>query len=112
MYDQPNNATFFQKVESVQYKVALAIIGAIQGTSQENLLVELGLETFKSRRWLRRLCCMYKIINIGLPKYLTDLISKREIGYKGKNVNYTFFIAELKVLKIYFSHILLRLGIV
>ena len=31
MYDQPNNATFFQKVESVQYKAALAIIGAIQG---------------------------------------------------------------------------------
>ena len=55
--------------------------GAIQGTSQE----ELGLETLKSRRWLKRLCCMYKIINIGIPKYLTDLIPKGEIGY---NIRY------------------------
>ena len=36
MYDQPNNATLCQKIESVQYKVALAITGAIQGTSREN----------------------------------------------------------------------------
>ena len=52
-----------------------------QVTSQEKLLDELDLETLKSRRWLRRLCCTYKIINIGIPKYLTDLIPKREIDY-------------------------------
>ena len=67
LYDQPNNATFCQKTESFQYKAALAITGAIQGTSQEKLLEELNLETLKTRRWLRRLCCMYKIINIGIP---------------------------------------------
>ena len=61
LYDQPNNATFCQKIESFQYKAALAITGAIHDTSQENFLEELGLETLKSRRWLRRLCCMYKI---------------------------------------------------
>ena len=36
--DQPNNATSCQKIESFQYKGALAITGAIQGTSQEKLL--------------------------------------------------------------------------
>ena len=36
LYDQPNDATFCQKTESFQYKAALAITGAIQGTSQEN----------------------------------------------------------------------------
>ena len=46
--DQPNNATFCQKIESVQYEAALAITGTIQGTSQEKLLDELGLETRKS----------------------------------------------------------------
>ena len=61
LYDQPNNATFCQKIESFRYKAALAITGAIQGTSQEKLLEELGLETLKSPKWLRRLCCMYKI---------------------------------------------------
>ena len=91
LYDQPNNATFCQKIESFQYKAPLAITGAIQGTSQEKLLEELGLETLKSHRWLRRLCCKYKIINIGLPKYITDLIPKREIGYNIKYRNKSFF---------------------
>ena len=36
-------------------KAAVAITGAIHGTSQEKRLEELGLETLKSRRWLRRL---------------------------------------------------------
>ena len=45
MYDQPNNATFCQKIESFQYKAAFTITGAIQGTSQEKHLEELGLET-------------------------------------------------------------------
>ena len=92
LYDQPNNATFCQKIETFQYKAALAITGAIQGTSQEKILNwELGLETLKSRRWLRMLCCMYKIINLVIPKYLTNLIPKREIGYKIRNRNKSFF---------------------
>ena len=44
---------------------------------------------------------MYKIINIGIPKYLTDLIPKRKIGYKITNGNKPFLIVELKVLKIH-----------
>ena len=39
-------------------KAAVAITGAIHGTSQEKRLEELGLETLKSRKWLRRLSCM------------------------------------------------------
>ena len=31
---------------------------------------------------------MYKIINIGIPKYLTDLIPKREIGYNVRNKSF------------------------
>ena len=64
IYDQPNNTTFRQKIESFKYKAAHAITGEIQGTSEEKLLEKLGLETLKSRRWFRRLCCIYKIINI------------------------------------------------
>ena len=41
----------------------------------------------------------------------SGLIPKREIGYNIRNRNKSFFIAKLKVLKIHFSHILLRLGI-
>ena len=77
LYDQPNNATFCQKTESDQYKAAPAITRDFQ----EKVVAEWGLETLKSRRWLRRLYCMYKVINI----YFTDLIPKREIGYIIRN---------------------------
>ena len=40
----------YKKLESVQYKAALAITGAIQGSSREKLYQELGLESLKSRR--------------------------------------------------------------
>ena len=40
---------------------------------------------------VEKVCCMYKIINIGIPKYLTDLIPKREIGYNIRNRNKSFF---------------------
>ena len=44
IYDQPLNESLSNKIESVQYKAALAITGAIQGSSQKKLFQELGLE--------------------------------------------------------------------
>ena len=35
---------------------------------------ELGLETLKFRRWLKKLCCFYKIKNNGITSYLAELI--------------------------------------
>ena len=55
IYDEPQNEYFYEKLESVQYKAALAITGAIQGSSREKLYHELGPESLKSRRWYRRL---------------------------------------------------------
>ena len=42
--------SFCKKQESVQYKAALAIIGAIQGTSRNKIYEELGIESLKARR--------------------------------------------------------------
>ena len=56
LYDQPNNKSFCQKIETVQYNAALAITGAIKGTSQIKLYNELGLESLEFRRWFRKLC--------------------------------------------------------
>ena len=50
IYNQPQNESFGNKLEPVQYKAALAITGAIQGTSCDKLYQELGLESLKSRR--------------------------------------------------------------
>ena len=44
IYDQPNNESFCTRIERIQYKVPLAITGAIRGTSQIKLYKELGLE--------------------------------------------------------------------
>ena len=57
IYDQAYNASFHQKLDSIQYNAALAITGAIRGTSKEKLYDELGLETLEKRRWYRKLCC-------------------------------------------------------
>ena len=58
VYDQPSNASFSKKIESVQYNAALAITGTIKGSSLEKLYQELGLEYLYQRRWARRLCLL------------------------------------------------------
>ena len=58
VYDQPTNDFFCKKMESVQYNAALAITGALKGTSQVKPYKELGLESLKLRRKLRRLCIL------------------------------------------------------
>ena len=50
IYDQPQNDSFSQKLESIQYKAALAITGAIQGTSCDKIFQGLRLESLKLRR--------------------------------------------------------------
>ena len=49
IYDRAFNESFQNKLESVQYNAALAITGAIGGSSREKLYQELGLESLKSR---------------------------------------------------------------
>ena len=63
VYDQPLNESLFSRIESVQYKVALAITGAIQGSSREKLYQKLGLEHLHQRRWIKRLCLFYKVFH-------------------------------------------------
>ena len=98
--NQPENERFCEKIESVQYNAALAIAWAIQGTSREKLYKELGLETLKSRRWLKKLCCFYKIKNNGIPSYLAELIPSEFHLYKTWNKrNITIFSCKTDTFK-------------
>ena len=72
--NQPSNDAFSSKLETVQYNAALAITGAIKGTSREKLYQELGLEYLQQRRWMRRLCSFYKVVSIKLPAYIYEII--------------------------------------
>ena len=53
IYDQPNNKSFCNLIERVQYDAAVAITGAIKGTSQLKIYDELGFESLKFRRCFR-----------------------------------------------------------
>ena len=64
----------FETLESIQYNAALAITGAIRGSSREKLYQELSLESLQQRRWYRKLCLFFKIIKNQSPKYLFELI--------------------------------------
>ena len=83
--DQPHNESFCEKIEVVQYKAALAITGAIQGTSRDKIYQELGLESLKSRRWYKRLTCMFKIMRNEAPEYLINLVPKCEYAINTRN---------------------------
>ena len=67
--------------------VSLAITGAIKCTSCSKLYNELGLEFLESRRRLRCLCFLHKIISNGLPAYLYKLIPKKSHQYITRNRN-------------------------
>ena len=70
IYDQPHNESFCNNLEKLQYNAALAITDAIKGASKLKIYEELGFESLKFRRWMRRLCGFYKIKTRGHPEYL------------------------------------------
>ena len=80
----------------------------MQGTSRDKIYQELGLESLKSRRWYKRLRCMFKIMKKEVPNYLINLIPKCEAAIRTRNNNvltyncrtdcfkYSFFPSTLK----------------
>ena len=87
IYDQAYNASFHQKLDSIQYNAALAISSAIRGTSKKKLYGELGLETLEKRRWYRKLCCFFKIFRYKCPKHLFNIITTSVSTYNTRNTN-------------------------
>ena len=87
IYDQTYTVSFHQKIESVQYNSALAITGAIRGTSKEKLYQALGLETLEKRRWYRKLCCFFKIFRNQSSKYLFNITPTSVRSYNTRNAD-------------------------
>ena len=96
IYDNPGNASFSSKLESIQYNAMLAISGAIRGTSREKLYQEIGIESLEDRRWLRRLCLFYKIINNNTPSYLHDLVKKQIPNYSFRSFSVRSYTSRTK----------------
>ena len=63
------DSSLMSKLEFTQYAAALAVSDAWRGTNTDKLFEELGWESLAHRRWYRRLCLFYKIMNNGTPEY-------------------------------------------
>ena len=74
-----------QNIESIQYNTALAITGAIRGTSREKHYQELAFEYLQQRRWYGKLCCLFKIINNQSLSYLFQLVPSLNTRYFAQN---------------------------
>ena len=85
VYDQPNNSSFVNRIESLQYSACLAVTGAIRGTSKVKLYNELGLESLSNRRWYRRLSTFFNIFSKKSPLYLYELIPKQTHSINTRN---------------------------
>ena len=81
-YDPDMRLTFTQKLEQTQYLAALAVTGTWRGTNRRRLFNELGWETLYDRRWYRRLCHLFSLINSKSPEYLySELPQARQMQY-------------------------------
>ena len=77
IYDQSYNNTFHQKMESVQYNGAIAITGAIRGSSREKLYqeLELGLKPLQQRQWYSKLCYFFELTKKGNLPSISSIMS-------------------------------------
>ena len=107
LYHQPCNESINGKLESIQYNATLAITRAIKGTSRSKLYKELGLESLKSRKTLRRFCAFHKIVSTRLPAYLCNLIRSSTHAYQTR-LQVTFQHANVGLI---FLNILFFLGL-
>ena len=61
IFDQSNNESFCQQIESFQYNASLVITGAIKETSRLKLYNEIWLESLKFRLWFRKFVPLTKL---------------------------------------------------
>ena len=91
IYGQLNLSSLTNKIKSVQYNAALAITSTLRGTSKEKWYQELGFESLKDRRWLKRLCYLYKTASSKQPAHLYDLILPFQRSSQNKGCIYEPF---------------------
>ena len=74
-------------MKSIQYNTALAITGAIRGSSREKLYQELGLQSLQQWQWYRKLYYFFKLIKSKSPKHLFNNIPTVRSTYRTRNID-------------------------
>ena len=85
----------------IQYNTALAVAGAVRGSSSEKLYQELVLESLKNRRWYRKFCQFYQILKSKSPRCIFDIIPAK---LRVHNSRYCDNIPLLKIKHNYFRN--------
>ena len=96
-------------MELIQYNAALAITGAIRGSSREKLYQELGLESLRKRRWYRKLCYFFKILKGQSPEYPFRILPSVSKAYNARtNDKIPLFSGKLFFLILFFHQLSLN----
>ena len=64
---------------------------------------ELSLEPLRDRRWRKKLCLFYKVLENENPKYLFSLISTRRWLYSTENIHIPLVSTQKKLSQKFFS---------
>ena len=83
--------SFCKKLESVQHKTALAITGPMPGASHNKIYEEVGIESYKARRWYSCLSSMFKIMKEEALNCLINLIPKYDQTVRTRNSQIPIF---------------------
>ena len=75
-------------IEFVRYQSAIAVTGAMKGTSRARLLEELAWEDMKTRRSMHKLVLYFKIVNNLTPNYLLNLLPQTVQQRSGLSLRY------------------------
>ena len=81
IYVQPSNASFSKKIESFQYNAALGTMGAIKGSSRNQLYHELYL-------YQRILSLFYKFFSTVQPSCINNLLTSVRSSHRHSNLFY------------------------
>ena len=79
----------------------------MRGTSQEKVYQELGLESLRSKRWLRRMCYFYKLIKTKKPLCIFNLIPSKLNSLRQPNT-YSVMRCKNDYFKIFFTPYIVR----
>ena len=74
-------------MESIQYNAVLAITDPIRRSSREKLYHELCLESLQQRRWYRKLCYIFSLVQNKSSKYLFNNIPTVRSTYRTRNID-------------------------
>lgn len=84
--DQEYNVSFYQKIYSLEYDVAIANPSSNNSTHREQQQQGLGIEFLQKKRWYRRLCCFFKNLKRSCSiVLLLSFLNQVSISHRTRN---------------------------